>query len=497
MNETNKKVVTRFAPSPTGFMHVGGVRTALFSYLYAKKHGGSFILRIEDTDKEREVKGSIEHIMESLKWLGIDWDEGPGIDGPHAQYIQSKRLDIYRKYAQILIDKGFAYADPYTQEELESFRKKAEEEKRAFLYREHRPKENIPWDGTKPLRFKIPEIKRYEWHDLVYGDLSAGEEALDDFILIKSDGYPTYNFAHIVDDIEMNVTHVMRAQEFLASTPKFLAVYDAFGITPPLFATLPHIMAPGGKKKLSKRDGAKDLLEYKKEGFLPEAMINFLAFLGWNPGDEREIMSMNEIIKDFNIEKVQRGGAQWNEEKLSWINREYLNKLSYEEKEEYISNFIPEQIKTIETYSNEILHNMVPVIMDHITVGSDIIKMTENGEIDFYFKQPTYNKDSLFFKSSKIEGTSEKDKYQILSSYLEKVLDILDKTEEYNWNKETIKENIWPYAEEIGRGDILWPLRYAISGREKSPDPFILCEIIGKTETKNRISKAIQILTKA
>jgi glutamyl/glutaminyl-tRNA synthetase len=208
-------VRTRFAPSPTGFLHVGSARTALFAWLLARKHGGQFILRIEDTDKEREVEGAIGHIMESLRWLGIQWDEGPNVDGPFAPYIQSERLSLYREYATRLVASGFAYPDPYTPEEIDEFRRKAEEEKRPFLYRDHRP-ENIDtgdgsgiaaWDGVSPLRFKAPFIKRYTWHDLVRGELTAGEEAIDDFILLKADGYPTYNFCHVVDDIEMEITH--------------------------------------------------------------------------------------------------------------------------------------------------------------------------------------------------------------------------------------------------------------------------------------------------
>ncbi len=210
----DKKVVTRFAPSPTGFLHVGGVRTAIYAYLWAKKNNGSFILRIEDTDKAREVEGSIDHIIKSLKWLGIEWDQGPDIGGPHAPYLQSERLESYKKYADILIEKGLAYPDPYTSEELEAFRKQADQEKRPFLYRNHRPEVFGVWDGTKALRFKTPEIKSYHWHDMVRGDLSAGPEALDDFILIKSDGYPTYNFAHVIDDLQMEVTHITRADEY-------------------------------------------------------------------------------------------------------------------------------------------------------------------------------------------------------------------------------------------------------------------------------------------
>src|SRR3989338_3395329 len=332
-----EKVVTRFAPSPTGFMHAGSVRTALFAWFWAKKNNGTFILRIEDTDKEREVEGSIDHIKNSLQWLGLDWDQGP--------YLQSERLDVYKKYAQILVDKGYAYPDPYTEDEVGEFRNKAELAKKPFLYREHRPKEFSVWDGAKPLRFKVPTVKSFKWNDLVYGDLSAGPEALDDFILIKSNGYPTYNFAHIVDDIEMKVTYVIRGQEFISSMPKFLSVYEALDIKPPFFVTTPPILGEGGNKKLSKRDGAKDILDYEKEGYLPEAMINYLAFLGWNPGGEKEVYSRAELIQVFDLSKVQRSGAQWNDDKLDWLNKEHMRLLPTEEIQKNILERLPEAMR--------------------------------------------------------------------------------------------------------------------------------------------------------
>jgi glutamyl-tRNA synthetase len=489
--EKDNKVVTRFAPSPTGYMHVGNLRTALFSWLWAKKNKGTFILRIEDTDKEREVSGSIDYIIETLDWLGIDYEEGPGKDGPRAPYLQSQRLALYRQYASVLIDKGYAYSDPYSEEEVETFRKKAEENKEAFLYRNHRPKETTEWDGSRPLRFKVPTIKRFEWHDHVYGDLSAGEEALDDFILIKSDGYPTYNFAHIVDDIEMGVTHVMRGQEFIASTPRFLSVYEALDTKPPEFVTLPAIMAEGGKKKLGKRDGAKDIRDYAKEGYLPEAMKNFLALLGWNPGDEREVMPTEDIIEAFDIDRIQKSGAGFDEKKLGWINKEHLKRLSYEEQEEYIEKYISDEIKSLPTYSNEIIHNITPVIIEHITCGADVANMEREGELSYFFSQPSYIKDALFFKSSKIPP---EDREKTLASYLKHVIEILSEIGDSEWNKENIKVKLSDYAEKVGRGDIFWPLRYSLSGREKSPDPFLLAEIFGKTETISRIKKAIDIL---
>jgi len=489
----NEKVITRFAPSPTGFMHIGGVRTALYAWAYAKKNNGTFILRIEDTDKAREVEGSIAHIIKSLKWLNIDWNEGPDIGGPNAPYKQSERLDSYLEYAKILIEKGLAYTDPYTEEEVEAFRKKADEEKRPFLYRDHRPINPPAWDGTQPLRFKVTDIKSYKWHDEVRGDLSAGAEALDDFILIKSDGYPTYNFAHIIDDLKMGVTHIMRGDEFISSTPKFLSLYEALEIERPKFVILPPIMGDDGKKKLGKRDGAKDILEYEKEGYLPNAMINFLAFIGWSPKDEKEIFTPSEFVNLFEINQIHISGGKFNEEKLDWINREHLKLLSSKEQEEYILKFIPEDIKNLPKYNTEIINKITPLIMERISKGTDVTNMALSGELYYFFTKPEYSRDLLFFKSTKIP---EDNKYEILSSYIKKAISILEEIEIDNFTKENIKEKLWDYATEVGRGDILWPIRFALSGLDKSPDPFTLAEILQKTETIERLEKSLQILSK-
>ncbi|HEV7454712.1 MAG TPA: glutamate--tRNA ligase [Candidatus Saccharimonadales bacterium] len=322
-----KPARTRFAPSPTGFLHVGGIRTALFAWLLARQTGGQFILRLEDTDKAREVEGSGQHIMDSLHWLGLDWDEGLEIGGRFAPYQQSQRLDIYKQWAQKLVDKGRAYADPYTQTEVEAFREAAKAAKKPFLFRNHRPQNPPAWDGTQPLRFKS-DPKPYEWHDAVMGDLSAGPEAVDDFIILKSDGYPTYNFCHIIDDFLMECTHVMRSQEFVASIPKFLNLYEALEIERPILATFPYVMGPDGKKKLSKRDGAKDVLDYAREGYLPEAMINFMATLGWNDGTEQEIFTPAELIEKFSLERVQKGGAHFDEQRLLWMSGAHIRALS-------------------------------------------------------------------------------------------------------------------------------------------------------------------------
>ncbi|MFA6324797.1 MAG: glutamate--tRNA ligase [Candidatus Paceibacterota bacterium] len=479
------KVITRFAPSPTGFMHVGNLRTALYAWLWAKKNNGTFILRIEDTDKEREIAGAIEHILKVLKWIGINWDEGPDIGGPHTPYTQSERLDLYKKYAQKLIDKGLAYPDPYTTEEVEKFRKQAEVDKKAFLYREHRPEKFDIWDGTKPLRFKVPEIRSYHWHDMVFGDLSAGPEALDDFILIKSDGFPTYNFCHIVDDIEMGITHVIRGQEYISSIPKFISLYEALESKIPLFVCLPHIMGKDGNKKLGKRDGAKDCFDYKEEGYLPEAMINFLALLGWHPAPEqssvmgesikeKEIFTVDELINAFEIERIQKSGAQWDDIKLDWINKEHIKKLSIEELEKYIFEFLPKEMQNTK---------LIPVITERISKFSDVKKMVETGELDFFFKEPIYNKEKLIYKNISMEK---------ISANLKLAIDVLEKINENKFSVENIKNALMSIANNLeNRGELLHPIRMALSGLDKSPDPFIIAEILGKNETLSRLQKGI------
>ncbi|HET9174272.1 MAG TPA: glutamate--tRNA ligase [Candidatus Saccharimonadales bacterium] len=323
-------VRTRFAPSPTGYLHVGGIRTALFAWLLARQQNGSFILRLEDTDKAREVAGSDAHLMKSLRALGLTYDEGPDIGGPYGPYRQSERLATYQEWARRLVESGRAYADPYTPDEVQEFRRQAQHEHQPFLYRNHRPTQPPAWDGTQPLRFKA-DPKPYAWHDAVMGDLHTGPEVIDDFVLIKSDGYPTYNFAHIVDDAEMQISHIIRGQEFLASTPNYLNLYEALDLIPPIMATMPHILGPDGKKKLSKRDGAKDVLDYIREGYLPEAMVNFIASLGWNDGTEQELFTIDELIQKFSLDHVQRSGARFDEQRLQWMNGAHIRTLSLDE----------------------------------------------------------------------------------------------------------------------------------------------------------------------
>jgi glutamyl-tRNA synthetase len=476
----NEKIVTRFAPSPTGFMHIGGIRTALFAYLYARKNNGTFILRIEDTDKEREVAGSIEHIQASLSWLGIDWDYGPDKPGPFGTCIQSQRLERYKIYAQKLIDAGLAYPDPYTKEELEAFRNAATENKQPFLFRNHRPEVFETWDGSKPLRLKVPEVKRYSWHDEVRGALEAGEEMLDDIVLIKADGYPTYNFAHIIDDLEMGVTHIMRGDEFISSMPKFLSIYDALGIPYPKFVTLPPILRDDRTKKLGKRDGAKDILEYRNEGYLPEAMLNFLALIGWNPGTEQEVFSKDELIAAFDIDKIQKGGGAFNEEKLLWMNKVYLERMPEADFFSYAVSALPDRVKNLPLYSEETLRKLLPVIKERTHIKKEITDAAEEGEYDFAFSEPEVTKELLAWKND------ESPLFAL--PRLEKALQLLQNADFSR--AESIKAALWDYAEEVGRGELLWPLRVSLTGRERSPDPFITAYIIGKEQALIRIKNA-------
>ncbi|MFM7089003.1 MAG: glutamate--tRNA ligase [Candidatus Paceibacterota bacterium] len=476
----NLKVVTRFAPSPTGFLHVGNIRTAIFAYLWAKKNNGTFLLRIEDTDKDREVVGAIDRLKEALLWLGVRWDHGPDVGGPHAPYFQSERLDIYKKYALKLIEAGFAYPDPFTEDDVDILRQKAELEKRPFLYREHRGESTESWDGTKPLRFKIPEIKQTNWQDIVFGDLSAGPEALDDFILIKSDGYPTYNFAHIVDDIEMGVTHVMRGTEFIASTPKFLAVYEALGQKPPTFVSLPHIMAPSGKKKLSKRDGAKDLLEYRDEGYLSQAMFNFLAMLGWHPRDDKEVFTQDELVQEFDIKRIQKAGATMNDEKLDWFNKEHIRKLKGEELESFVFSFLTDELKKL---PSDVQKRMTPMISERITKGNDIKDLSSKGEFDFLLREPEVTDDKLQYKNTDMKQ---------IKFHLEESKKLLESIPEPDFNYDKIKDILLHYADTLpSRGELLHPVRFALSGQDRSPDPFIIATVLGKNETIKRLQKVL------
>jgi len=372
------KVRTRFAPSPTGFLHVGGIRTALFAWLVARQNNGKFILRLEDTDQKREQKGSDKHIVSSLQALGLDYDEGPDIGGNYGPYRQSERLEIYKQWASKLIARGRAYADPYTPVQVQNFREVAQKNRKPFLYRHHRPDSPPDWDERMPLRFKS-EPKDYRWQDEVMGSLSASTDVIDDFIIIKSDGFPTYNFAHIVDDAEMKISHIIRGQEFLASMPNYLNLYEALGLDHPTFVTLPHVLNEQGNKKLSKRDGAKDILEYIKDGFLPEALRSFIATLGWNDGSVQEVFSTTELIKKFSLKRVGRSGAHFDKRRLNWVNGSFIRSMSANELYERVTDYWPAEASD---YDSDYKLEVLKTVQERLKFFAELPELTI-----FFFKE--------------------------------------------------------------------------------------------------------------
>lgn len=445
---------TRFAPSPTGFLHVGGVRTALFAWLVARQAGGQFILRLEDTDQKREVEGSAEHLITSLKALGITYDEGPDIGGPYAPYIQSKRLDNYKQWAQKLIDAGRAYADPYTADELQAFRDTAKTEKRAFLYRHHRPENPPAWDGTMPLRFKS-EPKDYSWHDEVMGDLRTGPEVIDDFILIKSDGYPTYNFAHIVDDAEMHITHIIRGQEFISSQPNYLNLYEALDLPFPIFATMPHIMAESGNKKLGKRDGAKDVLDYLRDGYLPEALVNFIASMGWNDGTEQEIFTREELIEKFSLGRVQHSGARFDEQRLLWMNGQHIRLLSIDDLYDRVADFWPESAASADESRKK---QILTLVQDRMKTLTDLPMLTS-----YFFAEPSPDRSMITDNKMLAQLTPEQ-----INEYLSQAKDALASSD---FDSESIQATLNQLLETtVQKPGVLFSLiRIAVSWTPFSP----------------------------
>ncbi|HSW79675.1 MAG TPA: glutamate--tRNA ligase [Candidatus Saccharimonadales bacterium] len=474
-----KEVRTRFAPSPTGFLHVGGVRTALFAWLVARQNNGLFILRIEDTDQAREVQGSADHIQESLQWLGLDWDRGPGKDGDCGPYFQSQRLGIYKEWAQKLVDKGRAYADPYTPEEVQAFRDKAIAEKRPFLFRDHRPENPPAWDGTKPLRL-MSEPKSYEWHDEVLGDLKTGPEVVDDFILMKSDGYPTYNFAHIVDDHLMKITHVIRSQEFLASVPKYLNLYEALEIERPLLATAPFVMGPDGKKKLSKRDGAKDILDYGREGYLPDALVSFMATLGWNDGSEQEVFTRDELISKFKLDRVQRSGAHFDERRLLWANGHFIRALPLDVLFAKVKDFWPNES---ETYDDNYKKRTLGLVQERMKYFAELPDLTK-----FFFKDlpvnPSLWQDNKQLK--KLDPTEVKSLLETAKSSLE----------QSDFSTDNLKERLNTLLASTGQKPaVLFGLiRIATTQSPASPGLADTLAVLGKEVSLRRIDNMLAVL---
>lgn len=468
---------TRFAPSPTGYIHVGNVRAALFPWLLARQQGGKFILRIEDTDQARFVEGATDLILDTLDWLGLDWDEGPRVGGDHGPYFQTERRDIYNTWAQKLIDAGLAYADPYTPEQVQGFREQAKAAKKPFLYRDYRPTETPEWDGTRPLRFKVTNIKRYTWNDPVMGELSAGEEVLDDFILIKSDGLPTYNFAHIVDDYEMGVTHVIRGLEYISSIPRYLSLYEALQIEPPVLACLPHIMAPDGKKKLGKRDGAKSVTGYRTDGILPETMLNFLASMGWNDGTEQEIFSREELIQKFSLERVQKSGARFDEQRLLWLNGQWIRRLELDDLYARVEPYWPEAANAA---SPEDRRAVLALVQDRLKTLAELPLLTS-----YFFAEPTPNW-AMIDDNKQLKKLSREEHLQLLTT-------AKNALEQSDFTTENLQETLNSLLETTGQkpGILFSLIRFALTWAPFSPGLPETMAVLGRDRTLARLRAAI------
>jgi glutamyl-tRNA synthetase len=473
------KVRTRFAPSPTGFLHVGGIRTALFAWLVAKQNNGQFILRLEDTDKAREVEGSAQHIIDSLVALRSEEHEGIGKEGEYGPYRQSERLENYKKWALKLIDSGQAYADPYTPEEVQAFREQALESKKPFLYRNHRPENPPTWDGTKPLRFKS-QPKEYSWHDEVMGDLHTGPEVIDDIILIKSDGYPTYNFAHIIDDAEMEISHIIRGQEFIASMPNYLNLYEALEITPPKIATVPHILGPDGKKKLSKRDGAKDVLDYIKDGYLPEALVSFIATLGWNDGTEQEVFTRDELVEKFSLTRVQKSGAKFDEQRLKWINGYFIRHMDIDELYEKSKDFWPAEAKdSNEKYKKSILK----LVSERLKYFVELPELTK-----FFFVDLPVDS-NLIENNKQLKKLSHDELKQLLETSKASM-------EQSDFSLEDLTKRLNDLLEQTGQkpGILFSLIRIATTQSPASPGLAETLNVLGEETSLHRINQQISAL---
>ena len=500
----SKKVRVRFAPSPTGPLHIGGVRTALFNYLFAKKHGGDFILRIEDTDQNRYVEGAEQYIIDSLNWCGIPFDEGIGKDGGYGPYRQSERKSLYKKYADELIKNGKAYYAFDTAESLDGHRKNHEENGKTFIYNWHN---RLKLDNSLSLmpeevqqrldngvefviRFLTPPDEKLELNDIIRGSMQIDTNVLDDKVLFKSDGMPTYHLANIVDDHLMEITHVIRGEEWLPSLALHKQLYDAFGWDSPEFAHLPLIMKPVGKGKLSKRDGEKlgfpvfplswnESAGYKEEGYFPEAVINFLALLGWNPGTEQELFSLDELVAAFSLERVNKSGARFDPEKTKWYNQHYLQQTPDVELAKSFLPIVKEQI-TNESYVNiEYVTKVVALIKERAVFVSDFWELS-----DYFFVAPKEYNEKATKKQLK-EDTAD-----IMNDLIATIKTIKDFSSE---NTETLVK-AWIAEKELSFGKVMPPLRLFLVGDMKGPHIFDIMSMIGREESISRIETALNKL---
>ncbi|MBA7469877.1 Glutamate--tRNA ligase [subsurface metagenome] len=510
MSEGNVRV--RFAPSPTGYPHVGNIRTALFNWLFARHCGGSFIVRIEDTDVTRKVRGALEAMLESLRWLGLDWDEGPEVGGDYAPYVQSERRDLYQKCAQQLLEGGHAYKCYCSSERLSQMRAEMAERKESMrtydrccrdLTQEERDKLEAQ-DITPVVRFKTPLEGTTSFNDLIKGDVTFDNCTLDDFILLKSDGYPTYHLANIVDDHLMQISHVLRADEWLSSTPRHILLYQALRYEPPEFAHLPMILGPD-RAKLSKRHGATSIIEYRDRGYLPEAMVNFLALLGWALDDKTEIFSKEELFQYFSIGRISKTSAIFNKDKLDWMNGVYIRNMSIAELTEQLLPFLerdlPEEVKR--PISKEYVQQIAPLIQERLTRFGEAAELCK-----FYFIEPVpqtilptdisseekfgmptiYPGDKLVYDAKLLLGKNLTKEAAMagLEAALRQLQDV-------PFDASSLDLELRFLAGELGlkTGDFFGLLRIAVTGRTAAPPLFQTMAVLGRERCLRRIEAAL------
>ena len=478
------KVRVRFAPSPTGEPHVGNLRTALFSWLFARRHGGKFIVRVEDTDRERYVEGALDVILDSLRWLGLDWDEGPEVGGPYEPYLQSERLQHYEASAQELIDRGFAYHCYCSRERLEEMRTEQQRKKLPPGYdrrcRNLSPEEGreLMGQGTPPVvRFKMPLSGNTRVRDLIRGEVTWQSELLDDFVILKSDGYPTYHLANVVDDHLMEISHVLRAEEWLPSTPRHVELYRALGYEPPLFAHLPMILGPD-RAKLSKRHGASSVLEYRDEGFLPEAMVNFMALLGWSLDDKTDVMPRDVVLEHFSLDRIGKAGAIFDNEKLLWMNGVYIRQLSLEELADRVLPFLEvDSAPSVGGIDRDYLLRILPLVQERLK------RLAQASELTGYFFQGeiAYNPDDLIQKGMDADTTIRA---------LRRALSVLSQTKAFDAH--SLEEVLRATCADLGLSgrQFLGALRVATTGRTAAPPLFETMEVLGKERCLDRIEAA-------
>lgn len=490
---------TRCAPSPTGYLHIGGLKTFFFAYLCAKQAGGKWILRIEDTDRTRLVDGAVEAILRGFRWAGLELDEGPVLSadgtvtqkGEFGPYVQSERFHLYGKYAQELVEKGFAYHCFCTSERLDEMRRIQQLNKQAPKYDRtclglsaDEVSSRIAAGEKYVIRMKVPEGRTITVDDKIKGRVVTNTDELDDQVLLKSDGFPTYHLAVVVDDHLMEITHVIRADEWLPSTPKHVLLYEAFGWELPVYAHVPPLLAPGGKKKLSKREGAVSVDEFASQGYLPEAMLNYLVLSGWNPGTTQEIFTMEEMIEQFTLERCQKAGAVFDIKRLDWMNGQYIRRMAAEELTERLAHhwrgYQAEGLKLIANSSQLIA--CVSEIQPRLVKLADAADMLEP-----FFSLPEY--DASLILSEKMKVTKEI-AIDVFSSVTERYAATTD------WMKENLQKILQDLVAEKGysNGQVFWPVRAALSGRPTSPGAFEMAFVLGRDETLRRLQSAVEKL---